>query len=326
LTILTNASTASQNIDQDANNLAVVEDSTIKYASFSNMVEKTANNGYQVNVRLPSNVFDFSSETPITVSGSLEMQLAESTGMPIELVTSYSGADSGGGGFFDIEVINDILLNGVKVNIANGDPSALVEVYYHPGEYIDVMSNTASWTKLVGPITVTSAGTGTGSMITFPTPKFLSGSATTHAFYIARSDGGALVSSRGTSEGEVWVQDGNIKIKVGRLAAYPMGTWVLPPYILNGALNYNVISARKLRSGVVEPESALFKLDITLGGVTDDISETQTKKEEGKTYPGYLIPLLAAVGFASLVALSGMAVAIHKRGAQYSGSAIRVEV
>lgn len=165
MTILTNASTASQNIDQDANNLAVVEDSTIKYASFSNMVEKTANNGYQVNVRLPSNVFDFSSETPITVSGSLEMQLAESTGM-----------------------------------------------------------------------------------------------------------------------------------------------------------------ARKLRSGVVEPESALFKLDITLGGVTDDISETQTKKEEGKTYPGYLIPLLAAVGFASLVALSGMAVAIHKRGAQYSGSAIRVEV
>jgi hypothetical protein len=154
-----------QNIDQDANSLAVIEDSAIKYASFSNMVEKTANNGYQVNVRLPSNVFNFTSETPITVSGSLEMQLAGSGG-------------------------------------------------------------------------------------------------------------------------------------------------------------------RKLRSGEVAPESAIFKLDIALSGVTDDVaSVAQTVKEEGKAHPGYLIPLLAAVGFVSLTALSGMAVTIHhKRGAQYEGSGIGVEV
>jgi hypothetical protein len=150
-----------------------------------------------------------------------------------ELETTFQGGNSQNGNFFNIDVINDIRMKGFKINIGS-DPSATVEVYYYPGSYNSVMSNAGAWAKLVGPITVAS-----GTMITFPTPKLLEGSAT-HSFYVTRTDSGNLAYTNGNSENAVYKQDLNIIFKEGRGAMYPFGSTFVPR-IWNGALVYTPV-------------------------------------------------------------------------------------
>jgi hypothetical protein len=157
-----------------------------------------------------------------------------------ELETTYEGGKIANGNFFDIVVLNDIRLKGVKVNLEEGFTDANVAVFYHLGSYTGVMKSPESWTKPFEPITVDFSQSNVGTTITFPTPIVLSGGGTTYGFYITRIGDGELRFTEGSSEGALYVQDANVQIKVGRGVDYPFGFTYGPPYIWNGAIVYEL--------------------------------------------------------------------------------------
>jgi hypothetical protein len=164
---------------------------------------------------------------------------AAPTAQVFELETTYEGRSSRNGNFFDIVVLNDIRLKGVKVNLQSGFTDANVAVFYHLGSYTGVMESPESWTQPFEPISVDFSQSGVGTTITFPTPIVLIGGGTTYGFYITRTGNGELLYSDGSSEGALYVQDANVQIKVGRGVDYPFGSTSVPR-IWNGAIVYEL--------------------------------------------------------------------------------------
>jgi hypothetical protein len=170
-----------------------------------------------------------------------ELQVSPPPSPIFELETTYEGGYIDNGNFFDIVVLNDIRLTGVKVNLDSGSTNANVAVFYHLGSYTEVMKSPESWTKPFEPITVDFSQSGVGTTITFPTPIVLSGGGTTYGFYITRIDDGNLLHTKGNREGALYVEDANVQIKVGRGVEYPF-EGNASPYMWNGAIVYELAS------------------------------------------------------------------------------------
>jgi hypothetical protein len=178
----------------------------------------------------------------LTYTIHCELQVSPPPSPIFELETTYEGGIRNNGNFFDIVVLNDIRLKGVKVNLDLGygyTGAANVAVFYHLGSYTGVMKSPESWTKPFEPIVVDFSQEGVGTTITFPTPIVLSGGGTTYGFYITRIDDGDLLYTGKSSEGALYVQDANIQIKVGRGVKYPFGSTTFPR-IWNGAIVYEL--------------------------------------------------------------------------------------
>lgn len=75
----------------ETSTLNVIEDSDVKYSSFSSIEEINEENGYKVNLRLPTNLFDFGGPN-ITISGSLEMEFVNGGLRKLRALSSDSQA------------------------------------------------------------------------------------------------------------------------------------------------------------------------------------------------------------------------------------------
>lgn len=102
------------------------------------------------------------------------------------------------GNMFDVEVLNDLVLNGLKVNTtAPAGTPVTVDVWYRVGGYAGYEQQPWDWTFVGSDSLATSAGKGLFTKVAVGDLKLAAG--TTYGFYVRVSDGSSIVYTHGTS-------------------------------------------------------------------------------------------------------------------------------
>ena len=88
-----------------------------------------------------------------------------------------------------------------------------------------------------------------------------------------------------------------------------------PNITVEGSLEMQLGSGRRLRNSraLAEAEAVPFQLEIALSEEEDAAEIMDAAEGVSDAAPGYLVPVLAAVGSVSLLAMAGMAFAYRKR-------------
>ena len=115
-----------------------------------------------------------------------------------------------------------------------------------------------------------------------------------------------------SSMNEVAAENG---YKVNVLLPINLFNFAGPNITVAGSLEMQLGSGRHLRNSraLSEVEAVPFQLEIALTEEEDAAKIMDAAEGASDTAPGYLVPVLAAVGSVSLLAMAGMAFAYRKR-------------
>ncbi len=178
------------------------------------------------------------------------------------LTTSFAGATTQGGNMFDLEPINNLTINSFDINMPTG-ATQTIEVYFKTGTWVGSATTPGDWT-LVATTSATSSGAGT------PTPLNLDlgievAAGNRVAFYVTSATG-SLIYSGGTTVGNLYASDTNLKVYEGAAKSYPFGT-TFQPRNFNGKIVYSTVESAPF-SGIFDC-SNIGVNEVTLQ-ITDD--------------------------------------------------------
>ncbi|MCF8373538.1 MAG: S8 family serine peptidase, partial [Bacteroidales bacterium] len=170
-----------------------------------------------------------------------------------QLQTTFTTNNGQDGNMFDVEAINDLVISGFDIH--TGATSGTLHdyaVYYKTGTHVGFETNAGAWTLIGSATGVVVAGLGN------PTPLPISinlslTSGQTYAFYITSTDGYNVKYLNGTTLGNLYSSDANIKIFEGKGLEYPFGgagSTVLSPRVWNGIIHYTRESSLDLIAGL----------------------------------------------------------------------------
>lgn len=170
------------------------------------------------------------------------------TGNTESLTTTFAAGNGQNGNMFNINVLDDIVINDFDVH-QYANQTGDFEVYYKTGTYNGFETNAGAWT-LVGTATnITSNGTGN------PTPLNLNLglqlNAGTYAFYVTGTNT-SVHYTNGTNTNNIYAQNAEIEFFEGVGKSYPFGS-TFSPRIWNGTIHYQVGSGTPSCLSVLEP-------------------------------------------------------------------------
>ncbi len=153
---------------------------------------------------------------------------------PQVLFTTDQDDNGQSGIMFDIEAINDVVIESFDANFAN-TLSLIVAIYYKTGSHVGFEDDAAAWTLIGTTNVVTLVG---GGIVPVPIDVNVSIPASQSAsFYITSTVNTSMNYTNGTSVGSVFASDSNIKFKEGIGKGYPFGGNFIPR-VFNGNINY----------------------------------------------------------------------------------------
>ncbi|MFH0894284.1 MAG: T9SS type A sorting domain-containing protein, partial [Bacteroidota bacterium] len=152
--------------------------------------------------------------------------------------TTWAGGNGNDGCMFDVTALNNITINYFYAALSG--TSGTMKIYEKAGSYVGSETIPGDWT-LIDSTFVVSGGSGAATLINIPVDINIP-TAQTHAFYITGNGGALGVDyTNGTTEGAVFVSDGNIAVKEGKGNAYPFGG-SFTPRVFNGSVDYCIES------------------------------------------------------------------------------------
>ncbi len=159
---------------------------------------------------------------------------------PGSLVTLYAKNNSLNGAMFDVRAKGDITLTRVETNLAAGSHD--VSVWYVFGGLAGHETVQADWTLVGTALAVSSNGTNLATEI--PVDLNLAMNAGETYGILVHTTSGLLQYTNGgpgTAEGDLYVQNLNLEIYIGRgLGAAPFTSLQFFPRIFNGTVNYDI--------------------------------------------------------------------------------------
>ena len=154
--------------------------------------------------------------------------------------TTFAGGNRHDGNMFDITAIHSVVISGFDANIVDdGDGKVGLKIYYKTGTHIGFETNPSVWTVIDTVIIKNPAATGLPTPIPIQVNVAIPAGKTC-AFYITTSSTAAvdnLEYKNGTTLGDIYLQDQNIKFKEGVGKEYPFGA-TYSPRIWNGIIHY----------------------------------------------------------------------------------------
>ena len=151
------------------------------------------------------------------------------------ILTTLAGGNGHAGNIFDITAVRSLIVTGFDVH---ADPGTFdFEVWYRPGPSSGFEGSSAGWTMVGSAAGVVSNGDG------FPTPlpftvSVLIPAGDRYGFYVTMTNAASINYTDGTSNGAVYVSNGDIQIHQGVGLGYPF-TGYNSPRIWNGTVYYN---------------------------------------------------------------------------------------
>lgn len=154
------------------------------------------------------------------------------------LSTTMAAGNNHRGNMFDIQATNQVTITSFD---AHPVTNTTIAIYYKVGSYVGFESNSGAWTYI-------GAAAVTANVSPTPTPVPVAVNITipagqTYAFYITSTNTAVSLNySNGTSVGNIYASDANIKFKEGAGMEYPFCNGGSPytPRIWNGVIHYTV--------------------------------------------------------------------------------------
>lgn len=197
---------------------------------------------------------------------------------PDSLFTNTSGSSAFIGEMFDIVAVNDIEVTGFDVQFSAG--SGVVEVWYRPGTHVGFSTSNAGWTLAT---TATLTSNGTGQLTRIPSSILVPMAAgQTYGFYVVCTSGMDVRYSNGTAVGNVYAQNGDLKLLEGTTGdTYFNATTT--PRAFNGQVKYNRIACTSPRVPVTLSVLAQPTLALTVSQASVCPGSSSTLTVNGAT-------------------------------------------
>ena len=155
------------------------------------------------------------------------------------ITTTFANNNGAGGTMFEVTAgPQPVTITGLESNWTSATADA--EVFFKSGTYIGFETNASAWTS-VGRSGVFNTN-GSGNPTLFPISfSVIIPAGQTYSFYV-HSHTGSLGYTNGTTEGNLFVTDGNVSIfeGIGLSSGAPFGTSRFSPRVWNGNLLYNL--------------------------------------------------------------------------------------
>jgi hypothetical protein len=182
--------------------------------------------------------------------------------LPNSLTTNFTGTNSGNGNMFDIQAIDNILIESFEISPTSG--FGTIEVFFKAGSYQGFQNNASAWQSIANvPFSGTPAVIKLNKSLAIPAGE-------TYAIYITTNGGTNLNYSNGIAVGNIAAQDANLRVLEGLGLSYPFGS-AFSPRIWNGKVNYTLINPAVLQttftsnnSGAGNMFDIVAKTDLTI--------------------------------------------------------------
>ena len=179
-----------------------------------------------------------------------------------QLQTTFAGGNGAGGNQFDIVAgAQNVTITGFSGNFSSATVD--VEIFYKVGTQQGFENNAGAWTSLGTANGVATNGIGSPTAIPIPVNITIP-AGQTYAFYV-HLNSGSITYTNGTSQGNVFVSDGNISVLEG--TGHSTGTPFVSqfnPRVWNGIVSYNLPGQGGQGNGIT--------LLWSTGATTDSIS------------------------------------------------------
>ncbi len=164
-----------------------------------------------------------------------EAETATSGGSPSTLTTTFAAGNGFHGNMFDVNVLNNIVVNSFDVHA----PVEVYdyEVYYKTGTWVGFEANSSAWTLIGAANGIVGNGVGVATPLNLNLNLSLTAEQT-YAFYVT-STGGSIKYTDGTAVGNICASNSDIQIEEGWGGAYLFGT-PNTPRIWNGTIRYQL--------------------------------------------------------------------------------------
>lgn len=155
------------------------------------------------------------------------------------ITTTFANNNGAGGNMFEVTAGGSaVTITGLEGHWSS--TSVDVEVFFKTGSYIGSEQNASAWTSLGRTGTIPANGTGTPTLLPLSLGVTIPAGAT-YSFFV-HSHTGSINYTNGTTEGNIFVNDGNLSITegIGTSSGTPFGTSRFSPRVWNGTLFYNL--------------------------------------------------------------------------------------